>query len=195
MNFPRAFLCLGPLLFLAACSTGGDTQSSPGGATTMSQRLNDKSGYTQDSEGNWKATGGRRSSFESNRESAYFKEGFQGQQKRYKTGDYAKKSWWGNKEYGRQAYQGKTDGSRFQKDSALAAKNARETGGSARLPGEYRTEGYSTGVARETSGKRLDKPSDAETDVRRRVFTPPSEIDWREQRSMTIGQSKSLLGR
>ena len=50
-------------------------------------------------------------------------------------------------------------------------------------------------MARETDGKRLDRPSDAETDIRRRVFQQPQIIDYRDQRKLTLQETKSFLGR
>ena len=41
----------------------------------------------------------------------------------------------------------------------------------------------------------MAKPSDAETDVRRRVFDAPDVIDWREQRPLTIQETRGILGR
>ncbi|MFD0892709.1 hypothetical protein KBB96_14895 [Luteolibacter ambystomatis] len=155
-------------------------------------------GYKQDSEGNWKAVGNRRSSFDrKDRDSPYFKGDFAGTKKEFKTGEYQKKSWWGNKSYELKEYTGNTDGSRFQKSSRFGGMAARDGTKAAREGGgeAYKTNDFATKDAREASGKTFDHPSDAETDVRRRVFTSPSVIDWQQQRGLSIGETKGILGK
>lgn len=194
MRFSRAMLL--PMLLLAA-SCASDKDNSPPSAEphkTLSERLSESNGYKQDANGNWEPRNDKRSSFESQGESPYFK-GEYGKKEAYQTGSYAKKSWWGNKEYGRQSFAGETDGSRFWKSSRLDGKGARESGNAADVAGPYQTGGYATSAAREASEGGLAKPSDAETDARRRVFQQPEIIDWREQRSLSVEQSKGILGR
>lgn len=161
---------------------------------SLSQRLSESNGYKQDASGNWVPKVDKRSSFESQGDSHNFKGEYNG--KTYKAGEYAKQSWWGNKEYGRQSYSGDTDGSRFQQKSRLDGQSARETtGDTANIAGPYQTGAYATSPAREAGRKNLPKPSNAETDVRRRVFAQPEITDWRQQRSITLEQSKGILGR
>jgi hypothetical protein len=111
------------------------------------------------------------------------------------TGDYSKKSWWGNKDYKPAKYEGNTDGSRFQTASRHDGQGARETGQSAGFSNTYRTGRYGTGAARESAVSNLAKPSDAVTDRRREVFQAPEIIDYQEQRSLSLEQSKGILGR
>ncbi len=180
-----------------SCAKDGGTGSSAGGGTKpLSQRLNESNGFKVDSEGNWVPRNDRRSSFESQGESPYFKGGNPNQNKEYRTGDYARKSWWGNKDYGRSSYQGNTDAGHLRQTSRLDGQSAGETGRAARGGDDsYQTGGYRTGDARESSASRLDKPSDAETDVRRRVYQPPEIIEWSEQRKLSLEQSRGILGR
>lgn len=190
MNIPRLILCSIALL-LASCAS--DSAPPPEPRKTLSQRINEKNGYKQDANGNWVPQSDKRSSFESQGDSPYFKGEYSG--KTYKTGEYSKKSWWGNKDYGRQSYAGETDGSRFMKPSRLTDTNARESGDAAKIPGPYQTGNYATSAAREAGNDRLAKPSDAETDFRRRVYQQPEIIDWQQQRSITLDQSRGILGR
>ncbi|MGC4016711.1 MAG: hypothetical protein QM755_19685 [Luteolibacter sp.] len=174
--------------------TGGKEKSFDSWATGMSGG----GGYTQDGEGHWSTKeGSKRSSFESKGTSPYFKGEFAGTKKEFKTGDYQKKSWWGNKDYEMKEYTGNTDGSKFQKSSRFGEVAARDGDKSAREGGgkAYKTSDYATKDAREASGKVLDHPSDAETDERRRVFASPSVIDWQEQRRLSVQETKGILGR
>lgn len=150
-------------------------------------------GFSKDADGNFLPSSKKRSSFETNRDSAYFKGGYG--KKDYKTNDYSKKSWWGDTRYESKKYEGNTDGSRFQTSSRFQGSGAREAKTNAKLPGDYHTNQYGTSAARERNAKQIGKPSDAETDFRRKVYTAPAIIGWKEQRSMSMGETKSFLGR
>jgi hypothetical protein len=179
---------------VASCAQKSGSSGGTDQHRSLSQRMNEKSGFTQDSEGNWKPKVDRRSSFESVGESPYFKGDYA--KKEYKAGEYAKKSWWGSKDYEHKTFEGDTDGSRFAKTSRFDGSEARDGKLAAREGGTtYETGDYATKGAREADGKRLDRPSDAETDVRRRVFQQPDIIDYRDQRKLTLEQTKSFLGR
>lgn len=196
MRILRPIPCLLTLL-AASCASDPAAEKDPAtpaeAPKTLSERLSESNGYKQDAEGNWLPQNDKRSSFENQGQSAYF-QGDYGK-KSYKAGDYSKKSWWGNKDYDRQQYGGNTDASRFQTDSGLAGQNAGEAGSSADLPAAYKTGQFATGNARETSREKLSKPSDVETDSRRKSYQAPEIIDWREQRSLSLEQSKGILGR
>ena len=206
MNKACLILCF-PVLLAASCSSSGDGGGSSdaakptagNGANVTSvddwvARKSKDNGYKQDANGAWVPKSDRRSSFESQGESAYFKGEYA--KKEFKGGkEYAKKSWWGDTQYQSKAYQGDTDGSRFQTSSKFQGSQARNARKAANIPDNYQTGSYATGSAREASSKRIDRPSDAETDFRRKVYTAPSVIDWREQRAMDMSQSKSILGR
>lgn len=186
------------LPFLLAVSCSSDSNSSSSGnpslaQKSLAQRLDENNGYKQDSEGNWLPQSGKRSSFETNRESAYFKGDYA--KKQYKTEDYAKKSWWGDTKYESKSYEGNTDGSRFQTTSKFQQQGAREAKTAANIPDNYKTGTYATTSAREAGSERLGKSSDAETDARRRVFPQPEIYDWREQRSMSVSETKGIMGR
>ena len=190
--------CLLAAVLAASCASdndAGNTAAASGGPKPLSQRLNESNGYDVDADGNWVPRNNKRSSFESQGASPYFKGSNREQNKQFKTGEYGKRSWWGTKEYGRQSYQGNTDGSRFRQASRLDGTDARENGAAATETGAYQTGTYGTGDAREASTGRLEKPSDAETDIRRRVYQPPEIIDWREQRTLSLEQSRGILGR
>lgn len=193
----RAVVPFVAIAIAASVSCAGDKkESSAGSPRSLSERLNEKAGFVQDSEGKWAPRVNRRSSFETKGESPYFK-GEYGK-KEYKAGDYAKKSWKGGKSYEKNAYQGGTDGSRFMKNSRFGGQAAREGSQGAREAGQAAREGddtYATKGAREAGMKRLAKPSDAETDSRRKADIPLEIIDWREQRSLSVEQTKGILGR
>jgi hypothetical protein len=196
VNASRAILWL--LVWLpvscAPDSGAGKTadSSTPPAHQTLSQRMEQKNGYQQDANGNWTAQSGQRSSFETKGKSAYFEGKYQ--TKTYQAPDYATKSWWGNKSYDPQKYAGNTDASRLKTDSGLSGKGAREAGTAADIHAPYQTGTYATGAARETGHDAVSKPSDTQTDIRRRVFKQPDIIDWREQRSLSLEQSRGILG-
>ena len=193
MSISRSIPLLLTLLAASCASDSGKSTPEPEPQKSLSQRLNESNGYKQDANGNWVPRNDKRSSFETQADSHDFKGEYSG--KTYKAGEYAKKSWWGNKDYGSQSYTGNTDGSRFQQKSRLDGQSARETGSNAKIPGPYQTGNYGTSAARESGKTNLSKPSDAATESRRRVYEQPEIIDWKQQRAITLDQSKGILGR
>jgi len=184
-------ILLGGLLS-ASCGSDQSTPATPE-LKPLSQRLEEKHGYGKDAEGNWVPRSDKRSSFENQGEAAYFQKKFKKQE--FKTGDYAKKSWWGNKDYDRKPYTGNTDGSEFKTSSTLQGQGAHEAGSTAKIPGTYQTENYATGAASESSNKPINKPSNTGIENNRETFQQPEIIDWREQRSLSVDQSRGILGR
>ncbi len=158
----------------------------------LSQRLDESNGYKQGPDGSWVPKSDKRSSFEAQGRSQYFQGEYQ--KKAFKTNDYTTKSWWGNKDYGAKPYTGNTDGSRFEKASRLDGKGARESDHAADLPKDYKTGEYATNAARETEQGAIAKPYESQTDPGRRVDLKPEIIDWREQRKLSLEQSKGILG-
>jgi hypothetical protein len=180
-----------PLIFLASCGQQSTTTAPV--HKTLSQRMDEKNGYTQDSNGNWKPQSDKRSPFESKGQDPNFA-GKKFEAKAYKTGDYAKKSWWGSKQYDHKAYAGNTDATRFQKTSDLQGKGAREANTAADIPDRYQTGSYATNSAREASATAIKKPSNDLIENRQKVFKQPEIIDWRQQRTLSMDQSKGILG-
>lgn len=185
-------------LLLASCASSENdaeknSAASASGFKNLSQRMEESNGFKVDADGTWKPRSDKRSSFESQGANAQFKGEYA--KKEFKTGEYSRKSWWGEKAIERKTYTGNTDGSRFQTASRYQHTGAREAGNSARLPGKYQTGSYATDAAREAGQGAVSRTSDAETDLRRNSFEQPAEYDYREQRAMSLEQSKGILGR
>lgn len=185
-----------PLIFLASCGGKFATQTTAAAPArkTMEQRLDQQNGYKQDSEGNWKPRSDKRYPFENKGQDPNFA-GKNFKTKAYKTGDYAKKSWWGNKQYDSKSYSGNTDASRFQKNSDLQGKGAREAGTEADIPDRYKAGSFTTKSAREAGASSIEKPSNDRIENRQRDFKQPEIVDWRQQRTLSMDQSKGILGR
>lgn len=190
-------LALCPFLF-ASCASDEPTPSAAAPARkSMNERFGgggrDPDSFSQDANGKIIAGNSKRSQFENRKDSNFANKDFKTQE--YKAGDYAKKSWWGNKEYTPKAYAGKTDGSRFQKASALDGQGARESGNAAAIPAAYATSNYATNAAREAGNSPIQKSSNAEIENRQQDFEQPEIIHWRAQRDVTMDQAKGILGR
>lgn len=195
MKFPTLIVAL-TVIFLTSCGGGSSTQklsTTTPPRMTMSQRMDEKNGYKQDANGNWKPQNDKRSPFESQGQDPNFA-GKNFKAKAYKTGDYAKKSWWGNKEYDRKAYAGNTDAGRFQKASELQGKGAREANTTADIPSRYKTGSYATNAAREANATDIKNSSNDSIENRKKTFQQPEIIDWQEQRNLSLDQSKGILG-
>lgn len=184
----RSIFCLFALL--AACSPHDASQPAH---KSLSQRLDQKNSYKQDAKGNWLPQNDQRSSFESKGKSPYFQGTYQ--KKTYQTDTYSKKSWWGSKDYSHKNYEGNTDGKHFQKPSRFSDQNAREANTAANIPSTYQTGAFATHSAREARTGHVAKPTDTLTEMRRKSYPAPEIIDWKQQRSMSMDQSKSILGR
>ena len=205
------FILLLSLLFGVSCAShqSGDTAATPASPAastpastttssspkTMSQKFNGPA-IKQNANGEWPDDVKKFSAFDSNRKSPYFNEK-SSLAKPYKTGEYAKTEWTGNKkDLPKQAYTGNTDGSRFHTSSRIQPDDAHESGNAAvAIPGDYKTGTYKTSTAREAGAKPIAKPSNAIVDQRRRVFPEPEVSSWKQQRALDVKATKSILGR
>ena len=159
----------------------------------IEEKYGSYSPFTTDSKGKPK---GEKKEFQGfKRDNPEFKGRWEG--KEFAAGEYRKKSWWGDKDYVTKAFGGNTDANSLRKDSRFNGREAGEGSVAARDAGKvYDTGAYNTGRAREEGrGQAIDKVSDAETDERRRLFTDPDIIPWKEQNGVTIEQTKDALGR
>lgn len=185
------------LFCLGACNSGTKPEETAGTTVpthrTLNQRMSENNGYKQDANGNWKPQTDRRSSFETMGQDPSGKK--QLRKREYQAGDFAKKSWWGNKSYGRESYTGNTDASRLKTQSQAEGKMAPETSTQMAKSERYDTATYATGDARERRGSAIEKGSVDEIENRRKVFQQPEVIDWREQRSLSLDESRGFLGR
>lgn len=196
MNRSAAAVLLLSGVCLALASCAAEDKRDPARPTehkSFSERLNESNGYKQDKAGNWVPKSDKRSSFENVGDSPYFKG--REEKKEFKVEEFSRKSWWGSRDFKMQAYQGNTDGSRFHKTAGQQGTTARENRSAADLPGDYSTERFATGEAREAGVEGVSRTDDPETEVRRRVYQAPEVLNWREQRPITREQTKSLLGR
>lgn len=176
---------------IASCAPKADKPEAPAPKGLL-ERLDQSNGYTQDDKGNWAPKADKRSSYESKGKSAYFDGKYEG--KSFNTDNYAKKSWWGGKEMPRKTYQGKMETIDHQV-SNLDGKQSNIRSNDYKTTSYGQTGSYETHESIENDAADLDKPSDAETDIRRRVYIKPKITDYKQQRSMSIEQSKKLLGK
>ena len=182
-------------LFISSCASDSSADKEKPATTLkpLSQRLEEKNGYTQDADGKWIPQSDKRSQFEYQSKSQFADKQFK--KSEYKTGDYKKTAWAGDKTYATQAYAGNTDASRLKTTSNLQSQNAKETNTNAKIPSPYQTNQLTKNSAREASNKPLAKPSNDNIENRRAEFNQPKIIDWQQQRAMSLDQSKGILGR
>lgn len=190
---------------LASCGVGGEDQASGGPAPEQGFEVksgdlfNDDSGKIIDRYGAtnpiYDASGRRQGA----REGALVNQQFTGDfaRQRYE-GDlreYQKRSFWGRKDYARQVYDGGSGGGLVLREAREGAVAARE---GARAAGEgsrvFQSDAIQGKVAQEERGRPLARPTDAETDLRRRVFEEPEVKNWRRQ-SLGVEDTRAMLGR
>jgi len=196
IRHPAALLAALLAGLLASCGTGGDGTSDASSAAglSLSQRLSQDQGFARDSAGNWVPRSDKRSQYDTH-SAANLNSRNRVNPGRYEPGEFRKSEWTRTTSNAPQGYQGDTDGSRFQSTAAAQGQSARQSGSRARTPGKYRTGTFDTGASREDGAARLDRPGDANTRSRRENYVEPEIIDWREQRKLSIGESRSLLAR
>ncbi len=161
--------------------------------TSLSERLSESGGFKQDANGNWVPKSNKRSSFELERDNPHFKGKIEKQV--YKTGDYEKKSWWGKKAYQAGEYKGDTDGSRFKTQAKQNGMAAPYGDKKVDIGDPYKTETLDYQSARESDKDPIGKSRNDYAESRKRKFDQPSVIDWKEQRELSVEQSRSILGR
>ncbi|MFM2197396.1 MAG: hypothetical protein RLZZ505_828 [Verrucomicrobiota bacterium] len=190
-----SFLLTAACASMVSCTTEKVDHAKPTEAARpgLQERLSENAGYKQNEKGEWVPKSDKRSSYDSQRDTPYFKDKITSE--RYKTGDYAKKSWWGSKEYGKKSYEGNTDGSRFRKKALQDGQVARDHGKAARSSDPFKTNTLPRESALESRNPAIDRPTNALIETQRKTYKAPSVIDWKEQRSMNLEQSRSILGR
>lgn len=195
-NWTAVFLLPTACGFLGSCAQEKVDHSRPTQEARpgLEQRLSESSGYKQTESGEWVPKVDKRSSYDSQRDTPYAK-GKIDNNERYKTGDYAKKTWWGSKDYEKKSYQGDTDGSRFYKQARQDDQVSRFDGKAARTSDPFQTNTLPSESAHEIKSSAIDRPKSALIESQRKTYKAPSVIDWREQRSMNVEESKSILGR
>jgi hypothetical protein len=184
-----------PIFLVASCASDKGAAPASTGRKTMNERFN--SGphtITRDSKGEYPDEAKKEFALEGGRQSAYFN-GKSNAPKAYQTGEYAKTSWWGKTEYGRQPYSGTTDGSRFQTTARDQGLAAREANSAARIPDPYPAGRYATNAAREAGKAPYDTPSHAEIEARRRAYPEPEVMGWKQLRAIDMKTTRSILGR
>lgn len=191
----RLFLTIASVL-MVSCAGEKVDNSKPTQAAKQGfqERLSENAGYKQNEKGEWVPKSDKRSTYDSQRDTPYFKDKINTSE-RYKTGDYAKKSWWGSKEYGKKTYEGNTDGSRFHTKAQQEGQVARDNGKAARSSDPYKTNTLPSESALESRNPAITKSTNALIQSERSKYKAPSVIDWKEQRSMNLDQSRSILGR
>lgn len=177
----------------SSCASEKTADNATPARASLEQRLTEGGGYKQNDSGEWVPKSDKRSAFDSQRDSPYFKGNVKKEE--FKTGEYAKKSWWGSKDYEKKSYEGNTDGSRFQTKATQEGQMSRYDGMAAQTSAPYKTNTLERPTAREGQYPAIERPSNAAVESRRRVFKAPSIIDWKEQRSMSMDQSRGILGR
>lgn len=180
---------------VVSCGTSGDgAAESSSGITPISQRLNQEQGYVRDADGNWIPRNNRRSQYDSIVATGAGQRNNSGN-RRFKANEYQAAEWTRAQSAPPQGYTGNTDGSAFQTTAAAQGQKARQSGSRARTPGNYKTGAYATGRSRENDVRPLDRPQNDRTENQRGFQDPLEIIDWRQQRDLSVDQSRSMLSR
>ncbi len=183
---------LGCIIGLASCGGSGAPDPEPTAMGGLSDRLNRSYGYQVDEKGNWVPKTDKRSQYEGRGGSGYFSGDVN--KKSFSTNKLNKGSWMGGNEVKRPTHHLNGSSSSIGGSNHFDNQQA-SLDRSLRTPAPIKGNHLPGRRANEANGTRMDRPSDAETDARRRVFTEPDIVDYRQQRELSIRESKKLLGR
>lgn len=195
MRFLRTFSTgiLAALLLASCASERKVTYSRGGGEEFGSKYMSDVQFETQ-KDGSVKPNKDVRSQYDGKSEYLSARD-FSG--KDYTTAKYNKKRWGKDLSYANKQYAGATDGSKFEYSPQFVQQQAKAQGQVAQVGDkQYGAAQYNAGQA--NVAKRdtyLDRPSDAETNVRRRVYKQPDIITKQDYTELSIEESRNLLGR
>ena len=116
--------------------------------------------------------------------------------KEYTKKSYRKERWGGDSDYKTKLFNGSKTASNYDKEPWFVKNQSSDYNQRANEGKKsFFTKLFGTSSAREQNGESLDRPSDAETDVRNRVFKQPEVIGWKDQQTLSISDTKSMLGR
>ncbi|MBK1830423.1 hypothetical protein JIN77_06780 [Verrucomicrobiaceae bacterium R5-34] len=148
----------------------------------------------KDKDGNPVMKSDKRSSLEGKTSHIASNRDFSGQDFTKKS--YRKKRWGGNTLFGGKKYEGNTDASKYKQEPWFVQKQAHAQGQTATVSNQsYSVNPFRTRSAHEQGGSRMAHTSDAETDVRRRVFVQPEITEWEKQSGLSVGDTNRMLGR
>lgn len=118
--------------------------------------------------------------------------------KDYSTKSYSKNRWGGNTAFSRKKYSGKTktNANYYKMEPWFVKKQANSAGERSNLQDKnYTVNPYRKSTAHEQGGSRMEHTSDAESDVRRRVYKQPDIINWKDQQGLEVKDTNRMLGR
>jgi hypothetical protein len=194
---PRVFCLIFTSVLLSHCADQSEVESMAATEAskprTMNERFNNRSkeGYYQDGEGNWKTNNNKRSSFESVGRASMAQQQYKG--KSYEANRVEKSAWWGNQRYEASRFAGNTSADQYKTAAKGVREDATESGQKSIFSRKsMKTQTLDTQTARENSQARVldGSPSARETQQR---YDEPTIIDWKEQRSLDIKDTKSWL--
>ncbi len=183
---------------LLALGCAGDKQAPAAGRASMAERFGGGSPmvFSQDEQGGWQPPqADKRSTFEiGDRDNPMFK-GQVDRKSFHTTKEVERRAWSGAPQVAKPAFAGTPEAGNLVKRSpwdgrqdAAATATAREAGN------RFATGRFATGTAREAQARRLDHPLDALTEERRDVYQEPEVRNWQQQRGISLGDTKSMLG-
>ena len=208
---PMRFICplavaFGAAGLLASCGAGGDAEAGADPAPQEgfemksgdlfnddSKKIIDRFGATNP---NFDKSGQRKGARENTMVSQHFDKGYGANAYQGNLNRYEKRSFWGKKDYTGKVYDGSTNGDHFLQSAREGSRGAREGSRVSRENSRVlNTNSVARTSARESGRDGIGRPSDAETDFRRKVYQEPEVKDWRAQRALKVEDTRAMLGR
>ena len=188
------YLCMSIVLcLLGSCASEQVVSLSKVERDAFGRSLNYSVG--EDEDGNPVVKSEKRSALEGKKSNLGSRSDFSGSD--YTTKAYRKKRWGGKEEFSTDAYSGVNQATQYDKEPWFVKKQANAQGAAANESKQtFFTKLFKTSKARESNIANVARVSDAETDLRRRVYKEPEIFQPGEYRSnLGIEDTKRMLFR
>ena len=148
----------------------------------------------KDEDGNPVMKSDKRSSFENKSSNIASNRDFSG--KDYTKKSYRKKRWGGGRSVDRKSFSGNADANRYRSEPLFVQKQAAPIGKQANVSKKkFSINPFRSKRATEQRGRSITTTQDAKISNRRQTYKQPDITDWKDQDSLSIGDTNRMLGR
>jgi len=148
----------------------------------------------KDDDGNPMMKSDKRSSFENKTSNLASNRDFSGND--YTKKSYSKDRWGGNTAFARKKYEGNTNADHYKKEPWYVRKQVASSGKQSTASNKkFSVNPFRTNRATEQDARRITSKQDYKVSNRRQSYKQPVITDWKDQSSLSIKDTNSMLGR
>jgi hypothetical protein len=148
----------------------------------------------KDEDGNPMMKSEKRSGFENKTSNFASNRDFDGND--YTKKSYRKDRWGGNTSHTRKKYEGNTNADHYKKEPWYVRKQVASSGKQATASNKkFSVNPFRTSRATEQNARRITSKQDYKVSNRRQTYNQPTITDWKDQSTLSIKDTNSMLGR